>query len=199
MASQGRGFATLAGLASLRLRRFELECQRKGSVEMAKWNEIGDTLCPIARATAVVGDRWTIPIIRELFVGSARFDEIQAQTGATAQMLATQLQRLEAEGMIERRVYSRRPLRHEYVLTRMGREFYPVIFALRAWGETWCKGKDEPLAVRMTHRKCGAEVGLDGMCPKCRRFVARSDMDAQPNPEWAEERRQRQEDYKAQG
>jgi DNA-binding HxlR family transcriptional regulator len=132
-------------------------------------------------------------------VGSARFDEIQAQTGSTAQMLASRLKRLEAEGLIERRVYSRRPLRHQYVLSRKGREFYPVIFALRAWGETWCKGKDEPLAVRMTHRKCGAEVGLDGMCPKCRKIVARSDMDAQSNPEWAEERRQRQEDYKAQG
>ena len=69
-------------------------------------------MCPIARATAIVGDRWTIPIIRELFVGSARFDEIQAQTGSTAQMLASRLKRLEAEGMIERRVYSRRPLRH---------------------------------------------------------------------------------------
>lgn len=168
-------------------------------IDMAKWNEIADTLCPIARATAIVGDRWTVPIIRELFVGSARFDEIQAQTGSTAQMLASRLKRLESEGMIERRVYSRRPLRHEYVLTRMGREFYPVIFALRAWGETWCKGKNEPLAVRMTHRKFGAEVGLDGMCPKCRRIVARSDMDAHPNPEWAEERRQRQEDYRAQG
>jgi DNA-binding HxlR family transcriptional regulator len=166
---------------------------------MAKWNEIGDTLCPIARATAVVGDRWTIPIIRELFVGSARFDEIQAQTGSTAQMLASRLKRLETEGLIERRVYSRRPLRHEYVLTRKGREFYPVVFALRAWGETWCKGEDEPLAVRMIHRKCGAEVGLDGMCPKCRKIVTRADMDAQQNPEWAEERRQRQEDYKSQG
>jgi len=108
---------------------------------MAKWNEIGDTLCPIARATAIVGDRWTVPIIRELFVGSARFDEIQAQTGSTAQMLASRLKRLESEGMIERRAYSRRPLRHEYVLTRMGREFYPVIFALRAWARPGAKAR----------------------------------------------------------
>src|ERR1700736_2655964 len=155
---------------------------------MAKWNEIGDTLCPIARATAVVGDRWTIPIIRELFVGSARFDEIQAQTGATAQMLAARLKRLEAEGMIERRVYSRRPLRHEYLLTRMGREFYPIIFALRAWGETWCKGVDEPLSVRMMHRKWGTGVGPHVLCPTCHEIVPRSDMDAQPSPEWAAER-----------
>ena len=165
---------------------------------MSKWAEVGDTLCPVARSTAIVGDRWTMLIIRELFAGCARFDEIQAQTGATAQMLATRLKRLEAEGMIERRVYSRRPLRNEYLLTRMGREFYPVIFALRAWGETWCKGADEPLAVRMTHRKCGTEVGLDGLCPTCHEIVPRSDMDAQPSPEWAAERRRRQEAFKAQ-
>jgi DNA-binding HxlR family transcriptional regulator len=163
-----------------------------------KWGEIGDTLCPVARSTAIIGDRWTMLIISELFAGCARFDEIQAQTGTTAQMLAARLKRLEAEGMIERRVYSRRPLRHEYLLTRMGREFYPVIFALRAWGETWCKGSDEPLAVRMAHRKCWTEVGLDGLCPTCHEIVPRSDMDAQPSPDWATERRQRQDAYKAQ-
>jgi hypothetical protein len=80
----------------------------------------------------------------------------------------------------------------------MGREFYPIIFALRAWGETWCKGADEPLAVRMTHRKCGTEVGLDGLCPHCHEIVPRSDMDAQPSPEWAAERQRRHEAYKAQ-
>jgi DNA-binding HxlR family transcriptional regulator len=165
---------------------------------MPKWGEVGDTLCPVARSTAIVGDRWTMLIIRELFAGCARFDEIEAQTGATAQMLAARLKRLEAEGMIERRVYSRRPLRHEYFLTRMGLEFYPIILALRAWGETWCKGADEPLAVRMTHRKCGTEVGLDGLCPTCHGIVPPSDMDAKPSPEYAVERRRRQEAYKAQ-
>jgi hypothetical protein len=113
-------------------------------------------------------------------------------------MLAARLKRLEAEGMIERRVYSRRPLRHEYLLTRMGREFHPIILALRAWGETWCKGADEPLAVRMTHHKCGTEIGLDGLCPTCREIVQPSDMDAQPIPEYAAERRRRQEAHKAQ-
>jgi DNA-binding HxlR family transcriptional regulator len=165
---------------------------------MSKWGEFGDTLCPVARSTAIVGDRWTMLIIRELFAGCTRFDEIEAQTGSTAQMLAARLKRLEAEGMIERRVYSRRPLRHEYLLTRMGREFHPIILALRAWGETWCKGADEPLAVRMTHHKCGTEIGLDGLCPTCREIVQPSDMDAQPIPEYAAERRRRQEAHKAQ-
>jgi DNA-binding HxlR family transcriptional regulator len=162
-----------------------------------KWGEFAETLCPVARSTAIVGDRWTMLVVRELFAGSARFDEIQAQTGATAQMLSARLKRLEAEGMVERRVYSQRPLRHEYALTPMGRDFFPVILAFRAWGETWCKGKDEPLAIRTTHRECGTEIGLDGVCPTCRVRVVPSDVDAQPGYEYVAERQQRQEAYRS--
>jgi len=110
---------------------------------MAKWNEIGDTLCPIARATAIVGDRWTVPIIRELFVGSARFDEIQAQTGSTAQMLASRLKRLESEGMIDGVPTAVVRCGMSMCSPAWAGSFYPVIFALRAWGETWCKCKNE--------------------------------------------------------
>jgi len=158
---------------------------------MTRVNELAETLCPVARSTAIVGDRWTFLIIRELFTGSTRFDEIQVQTGATPQMLTDRLKRLEAEGMIERRVYTRRPLRHEYLLTPMGKEFYPVLLALRAWGETWCKTAAEPLAARTTHRKCGTEVDLDGRCPTCGGIVPHSDMDSKLGPEYAEERRLR--------
>ena len=158
--------------------------------------EVADTLCPVARSTAIVGDRWTMLVVRELFAGGARFDELQAQTGATAQMLSTRLKRLEAQGMVQRRIYSRRPVRYEYVLTPMGRDFFPVILAFRAWGETWCKGADEPLAICTTHRACGTEIGLDAICPTCHESVVPSDMDAQPGPEYAAERRQRQEAYR---
>jgi len=157
-----------------------------------------DTLCPVARSTLLVGDRWTILIIRELFAGCARFDEILAQTEATAQMLAARLKQMEAEGLIERRAYSQRPLRHEYLLTAMGRELYPIILAFRAWGETWCKRPDEPRAVHMIHRKCGTELGLDGRCPTCDELVAPSDMESRQDPEWAEERRQREAAHKEQ-
>jgi DNA-binding HxlR family transcriptional regulator len=165
---------------------------------MLKSSELVDTLCPVARSTAIVGDRWTILIIRELFMGCSRFDDLQGQTAATAQMLAARLKRLQADGLIERRVYSRRPVRHEYLLTRMGREFYPVILAFRAWGEKWCNSAGEPLAIRMMHRKCGGELSLDGACPACHEAVAGSDMDAHPTPEYLDERRRRQESFRAQ-
>jgi DNA-binding HxlR family transcriptional regulator len=80
----------------------------------------------------VVGDRWTMLILRELFMDVTRFEEIQIQTGATPQMAATRLKALEADGMVERHPYSEKPLRYEYRLTDMGRAFYPIIYALRA-------------------------------------------------------------------
>ena len=79
-----------------------------------------ETLCPISRAESVVGDRWTVLVLRELFMRSHRFDEIQAQTGGTPQMVAARLKSLEADGLVERRAYSERPLRHEYHLTEKG-------------------------------------------------------------------------------
>lgn len=154
---------------------------------------LDETLCPVARSTAIVGDRWALVILRELFAGSTRFDELEVQTGATPQMLATRLKRLEADGMIERHVYSRRPLRHEYRLTKMGRDFYPVVLALRAWGETWCKEPGEPLAIETTHRACGSNVDLHGRCEACNVQVSPSELQAKPSAAYAEERRRRGE------
>ena len=114
-----------------------------------------DTLCPIARAETVVGDRWTVLVLRELFMGSHRYDEIQAQTGGTPQMVATRLKNLEADGLVERRLYNERPPRYEYHLTAKGQAFYSVVLALRAWGETWCKSPEEGLAVVYTQKTCG--------------------------------------------
>jgi DNA-binding HxlR family transcriptional regulator len=113
---------------SLKLTQSEL---RQRNVDAAR-NQIG----PRARAVGVVGDRWTVLILRELFMRIHRFEEIQAQTGATPQMIAARLKKLEADGLAKRCVYNKRPLRHEYHLTEKGEAFYPVILALRAWGET---------------------------------------------------------------
>jgi DNA-binding HxlR family transcriptional regulator len=155
------------------------------------------TVCPVARSTEVVGDRWTTLVLREMYMGATKFEEILIQTEATPQMLATRLKALEADGMVERHPYNERPLRYEYRLTEKGRAFYPVIQALRAWGETWCKSEGEGLAVRFTHRVCGHEVGLDNYCPKCREQVARRDLDSALSTVFAKERENRRDAYKA--
>jgi DNA-binding HxlR family transcriptional regulator len=116
---------------------------------MAGWSEITSTECPIARSSAVIGDRWTLVIMRELTMGN-------------------RLKRLEADGMLERRAYSTKPRRYEYHLTAKGEAFASVLLALRAWGETWCKEPGEGIAVHHLHKTCGREVGLSGtVCEGC--------------------------------
>lgn len=156
-----------------------------------------ETLCPVARSEAVVGDRWTMLVLRELIMGSRRFDEIQAQTEATPQMLAARLKKLEADGMVERRPYNQRPLRHEYYLTEKGRAFYPVILALRAWGETWCKTPDEGVAVQYRHLLCGKPAGFGPLCESCGKPLRREEMEATPSPAYAREREERARAFKA--
>lgn len=155
---------------------------------MNKLLESAPTLCPVARSQEVVGDRWTVLVLRELFMGNGRFDTLQTQTEATPQMLASRLKKLEAAGLVERRPYSTRPLRHEYALTEMGAEFYPVILALRGWGEKWCKTPQEGVAVQYTHLPCGKDPGLGMVCQHCGVELRRSELAARPSASYEQER-----------
>jgi DNA-binding HxlR family transcriptional regulator len=158
---------------------------------------VQETLCPIARAQKIIGDRWSVLVLRELFLGTRRFEEIQAQSQATPQMLATRLKKLEADGLIERRPYNDRPLRHEYHLTEMGRAFHPVFLALRAWGETWCKSADEEVAIQYTHISCGQDPGLGPTCQGCGEVMRREELSARLNVSFEAERRARLDAFKS--
>jgi len=132
------------------------------------WDDVGNTVCPIARALAVVGDRWTVLILRELFLGATRFDDFQAQTGMSSHLLSARLKRLEEDGVIARRLYSERPPRHEYRLTDKGLDLYPLLLSLKSWGEKWGgfeQGAEPALVI--VHRQCGHETGLKLSCPSC--------------------------------
>lgn len=160
-------------------------------------NTADHTLCPVARAETIVGDRWTVLVLRELFSRSHRFEEIQAQTGATPQMITARLKKLEADGLVTRRVYSRHPLRHEYHLTDKGEAFFPVLLALRAWGETWCKSPKEGRAVNYMHLTCGKPAGLGPVCESCGEPLRREDTVAERTPKYQRERDMRWEAFKA--
>ncbi len=90
--------------------------------------------CPIAQALDRVGDGWAMLILRDAFYGLSRFDDFQASLGIAPNILSRRLATLVEQGMLERRRYSSRPVRHEYVLTECGRDFRPVLLALMAWG-----------------------------------------------------------------
>ncbi|WP_329089794.1 MULTISPECIES: winged helix-turn-helix transcriptional regulator [unclassified Streptosporangium] len=91
--------------------------------------------CPIANALEVVGERWTLLVLRELGFGVHRFKDIQTNTGAPRETLTLRLRKLEDAGLIERRRYSEHPPRDEYLLTPAGKDIAPVLRSLRHWGE----------------------------------------------------------------
>ena len=163
---------------------------------MAINKAVPETLCPISRAEDIVGDRWTVLVLRELFMGSHRFDDIQAQTGGTPQMIATRLKNMESAGLVARHRYSERPPRYEYRLTEKGEAFYPVVIALRAWGETWCKSQEEELAVTYIHKPCGEPAGLGPLCAHCAQPLRRGELISQPGAAYSAERQARREAFK---
>ena len=90
--------------------------------------------CPAARALDSVGDWWSMMILRDAFHGLTRFDEFQKSLGVAPNILTRRLAHLIDEGLFEKRLYSERPARYEYVLTEKGRDFFPVLMALFSWG-----------------------------------------------------------------
>lgn len=99
-----------------------------------KRKNVGDTQCPIARSLERVGDWWNILILREAFYGVKRFDDFQTNLGIATNTLTRRLNDLVEDGLMQRKLYSEKPPRHEYVLTDVGRSFRPVLLMLVAWG-----------------------------------------------------------------
>jgi len=93
-----------------------------------------DAHCPVARSLACVGDRWSMLILRDIQRGMTRFDQLGANLGVAPNILSGRLASLTAEGLLEKRQYSERPPRHEYVLTDAGRDFIPILTAIAGWG-----------------------------------------------------------------
>lgn len=101
-----------------------------------KWDELSEDWCPVARTMSVIGDRWTLLIIRDCFLGLSRFDQFQKSLGITRHLLTDRLKRLVAVGILEKTPYQERPIRYDYVLTEKGRDLGGAMNALRKWGVT---------------------------------------------------------------
>jgi DNA-binding HxlR family transcriptional regulator len=124
-----------------------------------------DQDCSIARALEQIGERWTILIVRDAFLGIRRFDDFQRSLGVSRGVLADRLDRLVDAGILERRLYRERPERHEYRLTDKGRDLWPVTMALVKWGDRYYAEHGPPRLFH--HRGCGGEVTDRLMCAKC--------------------------------
>ena len=125
-----------------------------------------DLDCSIARTLGIVGSRWTLLVLRDLFAGITRFDAIQADLGISRKVLAERLASLEQDGVVERRAYQDNPPRHDYLLTRKGSELGSVLLAMIAWGDRWEAGADGP-PLLFRHEQCGQVTHAVAACSEC--------------------------------
>ena len=140
-----------------------------------KHAELAEKECAIARTWAVIGERWTMMVLRELFRGARRFEDIQAKLQLGRNVLAERLQSLVAEGVLERRAYQDRPVRYEYVLTQKGEDLYPVLLAMLRWGNRY-KVAEPPL--QLVHKSCGHNIDPLMVCDGCKEEVHRRELRA---------------------
>jgi DNA-binding HxlR family transcriptional regulator len=146
-------------------------------VTVVRWSEIGDQRCSVARTLSVIGERWTLLVLREAFLRTRRFDDFQRLTGAPRPILADRLRTLVDQGILERRPYGTHPDRHEYRLTDKGLDLYPVIVSLMDWGDRWMPDDLGPPVV-LEHRSCGHEICPLLACPVWVEPVVARDMRA---------------------
>lgn len=144
-----------------------------------KHRALDEVYCSVARTWAVLGDRWTMLLLREAFRGTARFDAFQSRLEIGRTVLSERLNRLVDEGVFERVPYSDRPQRFEYKLTRKGLDLYPVLLALMEWGDRY-KVSDPP--VRLFHKACGEEAEPYLVCSHCAEPVGYGDLRAEYAP-----------------
>ncbi len=144
-------------------------------------NDYTGQSCSIAAALEVVGERWSLLIVRDVFLGLRRFDEIQASLGIARNVLQTRLTRLVRSGVLEKRLYQERPPRHEYRLTEKGLDLWPTVVALMQWGDQYAAGAPGP-PVLLEHRGCGGAVDEHRMCEACGARLSVRDVRAQPGP-----------------
>jgi DNA-binding HxlR family transcriptional regulator len=122
--------------------------------------------CSIARTVDLIGDGWTPMVLREAFYGTTRFDDFERALGIGRNVLSQRLGRLVEEGVLERRAYQQNPLRHDYVVTTKGRELFPVLAAMMAWGDRWLAPADGP-PVLLQHVSCGHDARAEVVCGEC--------------------------------
>ena len=137
--------------------------------------------CSVARTLDIVGEKWALLAVREVFLGNRTFDEIVRRTGAPRDTLAARLRTLAGAGILERRQYREHPARFDYHLTAAGRDLYPVIVTLMRWGDKYLAGDDGPPLV-LEHR-CGHRMVPQVVCEACGEpLAARDTRPVTPSP-----------------
>ena len=139
-----------------------------------RWDELNAESCSVARTVSVIGDRWTLLILRDCFQRVRRFEDFQERLGITRHILSDRLRKLVTLGVLERVPYQKRPPRHEYRLTAKGLDLHPVVLALVRWGDKHMAGmRGRPF---LLEHRCGHVFDPVMTCSACREAVAPRDV-----------------------
>lgn len=137
--------------------------------------------CSVAKALEVIGERWSLLIVRDVMHGHRRFGEMQESLGIARNVLSARLERLVEEDILERRAYSESPPRYEYFLTEKGLDLWPALIALLNWGDRYSPSPDGPRRL-IVHKGCGGTVSDRGICESCGKVLHARDAKQVPGP-----------------
>jgi DNA-binding HxlR family transcriptional regulator len=146
-----------------------------------KRTSFADMNCSVARTLEIIGEWWTLLILRDAFLGVRRFDDFQSRLGIARNVLTDRLNTLVEHGILERRQYQDRPERFEYRLTEKGLDLHPVLFSLLRWGDRWTAGEAGP-PLALEHRSCGHDITPIMTCPVCGEEIKAQTIRAHPGP-----------------
>ena len=137
--------------------------------------------CSVAKALEVIGERWSLLIVRSVMHGNRRFGEMQESLGIARNVLSARLQRLVDEEILERRAYQESPPRYEYFLTQKGLDLWPALIALLNWGDRYSPDPEGPRRL-IVHKECGGTVSERGICESCGKLLTARDAKQVPGP-----------------
>lgn len=137
--------------------------------------------CSVARTVDILGDGWTLLVLREVFYGQSHFDGFINALDIPRNTLTHRLRRLEGAGLLRRSAYQAEPVRYEYLLTDKGRDFFGVLAAINAWGDRWM-ASDDGIPVVMHHDPCGHDTQAQVVCSSCGRPLRHEDISARTGP-----------------
>lgn len=146
-----------------------------------RWEDLSDEPCSLARTLAVIGDRWTLLVLREAFLKVRRFDEFRENLGIARQVLTERLAHLVEEGVFAKALYQDNPPRYEYRLTEKGLGLYPAILALVHWGDAHYAGRKGPPLLHR-HKACGHDFRSVMTCSACGEAVDPRAVETHPGP-----------------
>lgn len=146
-----------------------------------RWNDIDSEVCSVARTLSVVGDRWTLLVLRDCFLGTRRFEEFQKSIGMSRHRLTDRLNKLVENALLEKKPYQNNPPRSEYVLTQKGLDIYPVLVTLTGWGNKWMSDEDG-IPLEYHHKGCDHKTQPVLSCDHCGEQLEARDVYVAPGP-----------------